>query len=117
MSFTVRCAPRGRRRDGLHREGLGCGVLSFPKLAMRFANALVPATLLLGDIQVLCPMNRGSLGAREMNLQLQNAPNPQRELSIRFDSREVIYRSSASAAARLCCGSHTWVGGGNRPQG
>jgi exodeoxyribonuclease V alpha subunit len=32
----------------------------------------------IGDIQVLCPMNRGSLGAREMNLQLQNALNPQR---------------------------------------
>ena len=33
----------------------------------------------IGDIQVLCPMNRGSLGAREMNLQLQNALNPQRQ--------------------------------------
>ena len=32
----------------------------------------------IGDVQVLCPMNRGSLGAREMNLQLQNALNPQR---------------------------------------
>lgn len=32
----------------------------------------------IGDIQVLCPMNRGSLGAREMNLQLQNALNPRR---------------------------------------
>jgi exodeoxyribonuclease V alpha subunit len=32
----------------------------------------------IGDVHVLCPMNRGSLGAREMNLQLQNALNPQR---------------------------------------
>ena len=32
----------------------------------------------IGNVQVLCPMNRGSLGAREMNLQLQNALNPQR---------------------------------------
>jgi exodeoxyribonuclease V alpha subunit len=32
----------------------------------------------IGDVQVLCPMNRGSLGARELNLQLQNALNPQR---------------------------------------
>lgn len=32
----------------------------------------------ISDVQVLCPMNRGSLGAREMNLQLQNALNPQR---------------------------------------
>jgi exodeoxyribonuclease V alpha subunit len=30
------------------------------------------------DLQVLCPMNRGSLGAREMNLALQNALNPAR---------------------------------------
>ena len=28
------------------------------------------------DIQVLCPMNRGSLGVRELNLTLQNALNP-----------------------------------------
>src|SRR5262249_34907548 len=30
------------------------------------------------DIQVLCPMNRGSLGVRELNLRLQSALNPQR---------------------------------------
>jgi exodeoxyribonuclease V alpha subunit len=30
------------------------------------------------DIQVLCPMNRGSLGTRELNLELQNALNPAR---------------------------------------
>jgi exodeoxyribonuclease V alpha subunit len=30
------------------------------------------------DIQVLCPMNRGSLGVRELNLQLQNELNPPR---------------------------------------
>src|SRR2546422_5605319 len=28
------------------------------------------------DIQVLCPMNRGSLGARSLNLELQAALNP-----------------------------------------
>ena len=32
----------------------------------------------LRDVQVLCPMNRSSLGAREMNLQLQQAVNPLR---------------------------------------
>ena len=32
----------------------------------------------IGDIQVLCPMNRGSLGAREVNKTLQNALNPAR---------------------------------------
>lgn len=31
------------------------------------------------DLQVLCPMNRGSLGARELNAVLQNALNPRRE--------------------------------------
>jgi exodeoxyribonuclease V alpha subunit len=31
------------------------------------------------DIQVLCPLNRGSLGVREMNLQLQTELNPQRQ--------------------------------------
>ncbi len=30
------------------------------------------------DIQVLCPMNRGSLGIRELNVQLQTALNPPR---------------------------------------
>jgi exodeoxyribonuclease V alpha subunit len=31
------------------------------------------------DVQVLCPMNRGSLGAREMNLHLQQRLNPPRD--------------------------------------
>ncbi len=31
------------------------------------------------DIQVLCPMNRGSLGIRELNVRLQNELNPVRE--------------------------------------
>lgn len=31
------------------------------------------------DLQALCPMNRGSLGARELNVLLQNALNPRRE--------------------------------------
>src|SRR5207342_1322670 len=30
------------------------------------------------DIQVLCPMNRGSLGIRELNARLQNELNPLR---------------------------------------
>ncbi len=33
----------------------------------------------LNDVQVLCPMNRGSLGVRELNVQLQSALNPTRE--------------------------------------
>jgi exodeoxyribonuclease V alpha subunit len=31
------------------------------------------------DIQVLCPMNRGSLGVRELNVRLQNELNPARD--------------------------------------
>ena len=31
------------------------------------------------DVQVLCPMNRGSLGVREMNLTLQERLNPSRK--------------------------------------
>jgi exodeoxyribonuclease V alpha subunit len=30
------------------------------------------------DIQVLCPMNRGSIGVRELNKALRNALNPAR---------------------------------------
>jgi exodeoxyribonuclease V alpha subunit len=39
------------------------------------------------DIQVLCPMNRGGLGARSLNLDLQQALNPPGELRVeRFGS-------------------------------
>ena len=31
------------------------------------------------DVQVLCPMNRGGVGARSLNLDLQTALNPQRQ--------------------------------------
>ena len=31
------------------------------------------------DIQVLCPMNRGGLGARKLNIELQEVLNPPRE--------------------------------------
>src|SRR6516165_10774245 len=34
------------------------------------------------DIQVLCPMNRGGLGARALNIELQQALNPPGELRI-----------------------------------
>jgi exodeoxyribonuclease V alpha subunit len=34
------------------------------------------------DIQVLCPMNRGGLGARSLNIELQNALNPPGEFRI-----------------------------------
>src|SRR5262249_55995916 len=31
------------------------------------------------DIQVLCPMNRGGIGARSLNIELQRALNPARQ--------------------------------------
>jgi exodeoxyribonuclease V alpha subunit len=34
------------------------------------------------DVQVLCPMNRGSLGARSLNVELQKVLNPAREPSV-----------------------------------
>ena len=34
------------------------------------------------DIQVLCPMNRGGLGARSLNIELQTALNPPSEIRI-----------------------------------
>ena len=38
------------------------------------------------DIQVLCPMSHGGLGARSLNIELQNALNPPGEIRIeRFD--------------------------------
>jgi exodeoxyribonuclease V alpha subunit len=34
------------------------------------------------DVQVLCPMNRGGLGARALNLELQRALNPHSEVRV-----------------------------------
>src|SRR5438132_2277267 len=34
------------------------------------------------DVQVLCPMNRGGLGARSLNIELQNVLNPPGEIRI-----------------------------------
>ena len=34
------------------------------------------------DVQVLCPMNRGSLGARTLNIELQRALNPPGEVRV-----------------------------------
>jgi exodeoxyribonuclease V alpha subunit len=36
----------------------------------------------LRDIQVLCPMNRGGLGARSLNIELQKVLNPPGEIRI-----------------------------------
>ena len=48
---------------------------------LEMVKARVPAKFKLDsirDIQVLCPMNRGSLGIRELNVKLQNELNPAR---------------------------------------
>jgi exodeoxyribonuclease V alpha subunit len=50
-------------------------------MLIRLAKDRIPAKWgcdPIGDVQVLSPMNRGSLGTREMNIQLQNALNPLR---------------------------------------
>ncbi|MCU1291190.1 MAG: ATP-dependent RecD-like helicase [Bryobacterales bacterium] len=49
------------------------------ELLIEFVAKRIPKKFTLDpirDIQVLCPMNRGSLGAREMNQQLQAVLNP-----------------------------------------
>jgi exodeoxyribonuclease V alpha subunit len=48
---------------------------------MEMIKTRIPAKFRLDpirDIQVLCPMNRGSLGVRELNVRLQNELNPVR---------------------------------------
>ena len=36
----------------------------------------------IGDVQVLCPMNRGGVGARSLNIELQAALNPAGERKV-----------------------------------
>jgi exodeoxyribonuclease V alpha subunit len=54
------------------------------------------------DVQVLCPMNRGSLGVRELNITLQRVLNPARngEAAVeRFGWRFQLRSSSRSHLA------------------
>jgi exodeoxyribonuclease V alpha subunit len=44
------------------------------------------------DIQVLCPMNRGSLGTQNLNVELQAALNPPAEMKFEVERFGVIYR-------------------------
>lgn len=46
----------------------------------------------INDIQVLCPMNRGSLGARELNTRLQSALNPHNPMKPEFEMFGSTYR-------------------------
>ena len=36
------------------------------------------------DIQILCPMNRGGIGAQSLNIRLQEELNPQTEIKLRI---------------------------------
>ncbi|MGI9239974.1 MAG: SF1B family DNA helicase RecD2, partial [Verrucomicrobiales bacterium] len=44
------------------------------------------------DIQVLCPMNRGSLGTQNLNVELQAALNPPAEMKFEVERFGVTYR-------------------------
>ena len=71
------------------------------------------------DVQVLCPMNRGGLGARSLNIELQNVLNPPGEIRIdRFGwtfvratrsckSRTIMTRRSTTGTSASCPTS-TW---------
>ena len=50
------------------------GIVELVRRAFPSASALNP----IRDIQVLCPMNRGGVGARSLNIELQAALNPVR---------------------------------------
>ena len=53
--------------------------------AVRGAASRIPARFGLDpvrDVQVLCPMNRGGLGARTLNIELQRALNPPGEVRV-----------------------------------
>ena len=54
-------------------------------LTQRYVSASVLDPI--RDIQILCPMNRGGLGARSLNIDLQKALNPlgEKNREIRID--------------------------------
>ena len=46
----------------------------------------------IGDIQILCPMHRGSLGIGELNLRLQEALNPARSDKTEYQAYGMVFR-------------------------
>ena len=54
------------------------------KLGRERRTAIIAAAEIdpVRDVQVLCPMNRSGLGARSLNIELQNALNPPGEVRI-----------------------------------
>ena len=55
-------------------EGIGATLIEMVKTRIPSKFGLDA----IRDVQVLCPMNRGSIGVRELNVQLQNELNPPR---------------------------------------
>ena len=55
-------------------EGIGTTLIEMVKTRIPSKFSLDA----IRDVQVLCPMNRGSIGVRELNVQLQNELNPPR---------------------------------------
>ena len=66
--ISISSTDQSRKADCGHAGRDGQGALSRP-------NSELDA---IRDIQVLCPMNRGSLGIRELNVRLQSELNPVR---------------------------------------
>ena len=61
------------------------------------------------DIQVLCPMNRGGLGARSLNIDLQQALNPPGELRVEAFWLDLRHRRQGDAGReRLRQGGLQW---------
>ena len=55
------------------------------ELLLHMVKSRLPARFgvdAIRDIQILCPMNRGGIGARSLNLELQKALNPNQELKV-----------------------------------
>jgi ATP-dependent exoDNAse (exonuclease V) alpha subunit len=64
---------------------------------------------LVRDIQVLCPMNRGGVGARSLNVALQAVLNPSRETTVeRFGTTFVAHADACRAR---------WCGSAREPDG
>ena len=67
------------------------------------------------DIQVLCPTNRGGLGARSLNIALQAALNPPGELRVQLGRSATAsgYRARARFTTSGCFAPHL---GRSRPR-
>jgi len=62
-----------RRRRGPHQIG---HLINWIRRLSAYAGWGPTSVLIHSDVQVLCPMNRGGVGARSLNIELQAALNP-----------------------------------------